>query len=280
MANYFLSCSSNSVLPGRPVILGCPLDLTCTYRKGVGNAPKAIRSVSESLETYSPLLNLDLLEVPFSDIGDLDFHGCSIHSALKKIRRAVEDLIVQKCTPLLLGGEHTLTLAALEACLLSFEEVLLIHLDAHSDLRDEYEGNTLNHATVVRRIVEKIGPNRLIQIGIRAGTKEEFAWMKKNRTLIAWEPGSDKLLLQRIRDRPVYVSLDLDILDPACLPGTGNPEAGGWFYHDMERFLVALSKMNIIGADVVELNPSLDYSEASAITAAKIVREILLILGK
>jgi agmatinase len=177
-----------------------------------------------------------------------------------------------------MGGEHTVALPICQAVNEVCSNVVVVHADAHADLRDEYEGSRINHATVIRRIVELIGSDRLIQLGIRSGTKEEFIWMRENGAILQWAPFSDKTLVDRIADRPVYLTLDLDVLDPACMPGTGNPEAGGWFYKDLERLLHAMNHVNLVAADVVELNPTLDPSESSAITAAKIVRELLLIV--
>lgn len=261
-------------------MIGCPLDLTSTYRTGSDTAPQAIRTASDSIETYSPFLDLDLGDVPFADIGDVPLHGETLENALKKIRSALSEVLEAKARPLSLGGEHTITLPVLEALNTCNADFVVVHADAHSDLREEYEGSTLNHATVIRRISELVGPERLIQIGIRAGTREEFTWMRENGTLLHWGPAAEKTLLARIGGRSVYLTLDLDVLDPACLHATGNPEPGGWFYPDLERLFSALAEITLLAADIVELNPTLDPSEAGTITAAKIVREALLILGR
>jgi agmatinase len=277
--NTFLGCSSGEMVSGHPAILGCPLDITSTYRAGTGAAPDAIRTASDSIETYSPFLDADLENHPFSDLGNLVFSDETLESALTDIERAVSEILHRHGRPLCLGGEHTITLPVARAINVVHPDVVIIQLDAHTDLRDSYEGSHLNHATVMRRVQEITGPSRLIQLGIRSGTAEEFAWMHEHGTSMQWGPGSEKTLLRRVDSRPVYVTLDLDVLDPSCLPGTGNPEAGGWFYRDMERLYRALSTMHVVGADVVELNPGLDPSEVGTITAAKIVRELLLILS-
>jgi agmatinase len=276
----FLGCSSRDLLAGRPAILGCPLDMTSTYRSGSAAAPAAIRAVSDSIETYSPLLDMDLLESPFTDLGDLSFEGDSLEQALDKIQYAVSGLLATGALPLCLGGEHLVTLPIIKALKPVHPDAVVIHLDAHSDLRDQYEGMSLSHATVIRRVDEVMGTGRLIQLGIRAGTREEFSWMRQNGTLMQWGPASDETLLKRVDGRPVYLTLDIDVLDPACLVGTGNPESGGWFYRDLEVFLLAANRMELIGADVVELNPGLDVAEVGAITTAKIVRELLLLMGR
>jgi agmatinase len=276
----FLNFHSSEIIPGRPALEGCPLDVTCTYRKGTGEAPQAIRMASESIETYSPLLDRDLVDAPFADLGDLPLKAQSLESALEIIRAATIKILGKGAIPLFLGGEHTLTLAVVRALVDLHRDFVVIHLDAHSDLRDDYEGSPLNHATVIRRVIDLIGPTKLVQLGIRAGTREEFRWMREEATLLRWGVGSEKALLNRIGDAPVYLTLDLDVLDPACFPGTGNPEAGGWSYGDMERLFQVLDGVNIIAADVVELNPGLDSTGVSSITAAKVVRELLLMLGQ
>ncbi|MGO9570940.1 MAG: agmatinase [Desulfomonilaceae bacterium] len=277
--NTFLACSSREIVAGRPAILGCPLDMTSTYRAGTGAAPDAIRIASDSIETYSPFFDADLENSPFSDLGNLPLSGESLESSLAHIERAVSEILHQDGRPLCLGGEHTITLPVARAINAVHPGAIIIHLDAHTDLRDSYEGSYINHATVIRRVQEITGPGRLIQLGIRSGTAKEFALMREHGTWMQWGPGKEKTLLRRVGTRPVYLTLDLDVLDPACVPGTGNPEAGGWFYHDMERLYLALCRMHVVGADVVELNPGLDPSEVGTITAAKIVRELLLILG-
>jgi len=223
---------------------------------------------------------MDLDDSPFADLGDLLLAGDSLEDALNKIREAVSAILSGGARPLCIGGEHTVTLPIVDAVKKVHPDVVILHLDAHSDLRDEYEGDRLSHATVIRRVDELMGPGRLIQLGIRAGTKEEFSWMKQKGTLMQWGSAADKVLLKRIDGRPVYLTLDIDVLDPACMPATGNPESGGWFYHDLELFFLALNRTELVAADVVELNPGLDTTQVGAITAAKIVRELLLLLGK
>ncbi len=276
----FLGFHSREIIPGRPALVGCPLDMTCTYRKGTGEAPDAIRMASESIETYSPLLDRDLSDTPFSDLGDLSLTGQSLEAALDSIQAAVGEILEKRSVPICLGGEHTLTLPAVQALSQNHREFVVVHLDAHSDLRDDYEGSSINHATVIRRVCDLIDPGRLLQLGIRAGTREEFGWMRENGTLIHWGAGSEEILLKRIGGVPVYLTLDLDVLDPGCFPGTGNPEAGGWSYGDLERLFRVLHHVNVIAADAVELNPGIDSTGVSSITAAKIVRELLLVVGR
>ncbi len=274
----FLESHGSVVIKDRPAIFGCPLDQTSTFRSGSDKAPDSIRESSESIESYSPYRDKDLEDVEFADLGDLDFTGKTMEESLDLIESQCIKIIEDGGIPFALGGEHTVTLPVVRALDKLQDDFFLIHLDAHTDLREDYEGAKFNHATVVRRVADLIGPERLIQLGIRSGTQKEFLWMKQNQTLHVWDDGCEKHILKRLNGRKAYLTLDLDVLDPACLPGTGNPEAGGWFYHDLERFFRMLTHVDLIGADVVELNPSLDRSGMSSILASKIVRELLLIL--
>jgi agmatinase len=262
------------------VILGCGLDLTSTYRNGCGRGPQSIRDASESIETYSPFLDRDLSDERFADLGDLSLSASSLEQSLQLINEAATRMLQQGARPLCLGGEHTITLPIIQALEVFHQDFVVIHADAHTDLREEYEGSALNHATVMRRVAELVGPQRIIQLGIRSGTKEEFSWMREHSTLLDWGPAAEKKLFRRVGNRPVYLTLDLDVLDPACFPSTGNPEPGGWFYRDMEHLLKTLEPLNVLGADVVELNPDLDPCEVGAITAARIVRELVFVLAR
>lgn len=274
----FLESHSSKPIKDRPALFGCPFDQTSTFRSGSDFGPNAIREASDSIETYSPFLDRDLEDLKFSDLGDVNFFDTNLVGALNEIESFTSHVLNSGAKPLALGGEHTITLPIVRALNKFLDDFMVIHLDAHTDLRHDYDGAPLSHATVIRKVADLIGPDRLIQLGIRAGTKHEFAWMKDNQTLYQWDKGSEKYISKLVRDRRVYVTLDLDVMDPACLPGTGNPESGGWFYDDMERFLSMLTTLNLVGADVVELNPKIDQSGMSSVLAAKIVREILLIL--
>ena len=273
----FLVCHSREVIRGRPAILGVPLDITSTYRRGSDQAPEMIRLSSDSIESYCPYLDRDLSDYPFCDLGDLELKGLSISEKLTEIRTRVAEILQLGGIPLCIGGEHTVTLPIIEALKKHHDQFLILHLDAHSDLRDSYEGARINHSTVMRRVVEIVGHENLIQLGIRSGTREEFAWIRNHGVLRSFRPGHEKTLLAGIGGRPVYLTLDLDILDPSCFPGVGNPEAGGWHYSLMERFLAFLVNIDLIGVDVVELMPEIDKSELSSITAAKIIRSLLLV---
>jgi agmatinase len=195
------------------------------------------------------------------------------------IEARVGEILAAAAKPFCLGGEHTITAAAVKAVLKVHPALKVVHLDAHTDLRDHYKGSRMNHATVMRRTAELVGPRNLIQLGLRSGTREEFEYARANTRFLGWRAGVERTLAREISDHPVYVTVDLDVLDPSCFPGTGNPEPGGWTYADLERFFLAIGRFAIVGLDVVELNPGLDSTGVSSITAAKVVRELLLLTG-
>ena len=236
----------------------------------------AIRSASECLEDYCPIADRSLGDVSVVDIGDIPVDVVPFPKNLEFIRNAIAKIVKKKARPLLLGGEHTVTLPAVEAVLARNSDLCLVHLDAHADLRDDYEGNTFSHACVVKRVADLLGPERVFQAGIRSGTREEWGWIRKHQSLYSCHPKGVDKLIARIGDRPVYLSLDLDILDPSALPGTGTPEPGGISYQGLDQIVRKLGDLRVVGADVVELAPALDPSGVSSVTASKIVRTMLL----
>ncbi|MBK8190191.1 MAG: agmatinase [Vampirovibrionales bacterium] len=258
------------------VMVGLPYDGTCSYRPGARFGPAAIREASYGLETYSPRLDRDLGDVAFFDAGDLElpFGGKSV--ALDRIRQAATQTLAAGKRWMGVGGEHLVTLPVIEAYLERFEDLAVLHFDAHADLRDDYLGETLSHASVMRRIADRIGPQRLIQVGIRSGPREEFNWMREHQTLVT---AADELpsALQRLQNRPVFLTVDLDVLDPGAFPGTGTPEPGGMSFQTLIDWLERFQSLRVVGADAVELAPTLDPTGVSSVVAAKVIRETLLI---
>lgn len=276
----FLEAAFREPHSGLPALLGAPLDQTCTYRSGTGEAPRAIRISSDSIESYSPTADRDLRDYPFADVGDVPMDWSSVDKALEAVGSFVRTVTDAGALPLTIGGEHSVALPIVRLLHEQYPDLVVIQADAHADLRDAYEGTAINHATVMQRIVDLVGFAGIVQIGIRSATAEEYQLMRRHRTLLSWTPGSEKLLRKRIGNRPVYLTFDIDVLDPSCLPGTGNPELGGFHFNDVVRLTRVLADCTVVGADVVELNPSCDTTEASSIATAKIVRELLLMLGR
>ncbi len=261
------------------VIFGAPYDGTSSFRPGSRFAASRIRIDSYGLETYSPYLDRDLLIKHVHDAGDLDFVFGNRDLVLSNIREFATKLIEENKKPLMIGGEHLVTLPVVEALHEKFEDLVVLHFDAHTDLREDYMGEKLSHATVIKRVWEILGDNRIYQFGIRSGLKEEFKWAESGHTTLN-KFGYEMLdqVINLIKHKPVYVTIDLDILDPSIFPGTGTPEPGGISFTDMMTIIKKLSTLNIIGADVVELAPDYDSTGVSTAVASKIIREMLLIL--
>lgn len=269
-------CSKENFEDADWVMVGLPYDGTCSYRPGTRFAPEMIRHAALGLEDYSPYQDKDLSEVAFYDAGELDLPFGNRDKVLEMIYTATKETLDADKKWLGIGGEHLVTLPALEAYSKKYKELYVIHFDAHTDLREEYLGEKLSHATVMRRISEIISPERLMQIGIRSGTREEFQWMKKHNTLIN-DRSQIPEIIQRLAGKNVFISIDLDVLDPGIFSGTGTPEPGGMSFNELISWVVAFSGLNIVGADVVELAPNYDTSGVSTVTAAKVIRELLLL---
>jgi agmatinase len=251
-------------------LLGCPLDATSSFRPGTRFAPESIRKASWTLETYSPYFKGDLEDMAFGDAGDLPLRQGDLTYALDIIEQAATGAYNAGGKMLVLGGEHLVTYPIMKAVKKRFGGVQVVHFDAHCDMRDDYEGQKLSHATVMRRVAE-IGIPEVLHVGIRSGTRQEF------EGLISVE--SPASLLTRLRaDMPVYVTFDMDVFDPSLVPGVTTPEPGGLMFKEAVEYLLALEGLNVIGADVVELAPDYDTTFVSSVCAAKVAREILMLL--
>ncbi len=252
------------------MLLGCPLDATSSFRGGTKFAPESIRKASWTLETYSPYLKLDLEDIPFRDAGDLELPHGDLEGSLEIIEGAVADIMERNEKPLLFGGEHLVSYPIMKAVKGSFPSVQVVHFDAHCDLREEYEGQRLSHATVMK-LIRELGVAGMFQIGVRSGTRQEF-----EELLPVDSPAS---LAQRLDSgAPVYVSFDLDVLDPSLAPGVTTPEPGGLMFREVMEYLNVLKGMDIVGADVVELAPDYDATFVSSVCASKVARELIMLL--
>jgi len=258
------------------VIFGAPFDSTTSNRPGARFGPSAMRSDSYGIETYSPYQDLDLENKFIYDAGDLELPFGRPQPMLAAIEDAVAQIIADGKIPLMLGGEHLVTLGAIRAAAAKHPNLHIIHLDAHTDLRDDYLGERLSHATVIRRCHDILGDGRIFQYGIRSGMKEEFEWAKSHTKLEKFTLNGLADVRYAIGDNPVYFTLDLDVLDPAAFPGTGTPEAGGVAFSQLLGAILHLKQLNVVGCDMVELAPNLDTSGISTAVACKILRELLL----
>lgn len=262
---------------GRMVLLGAPLDQTTSFRPGARFAPERIREVSDALEEYSPLLDRGLDEIEFEDLGDLVLPFGDLEGSLRLIEEAAADLVGRGRLPLVLGGEHLVSLPILRAMGRCYPDLVFLQFDAHADLRDEYLGQADSHATVVRRIVDLIGGERVYQFGIRSGTREEFCFGRANTRFFPGGLGGLEAVLGELAPHPVYLSIDIDVVDPAFAPGTGTPEAGGIGSRELLEALYAVKDLRLVGMDIVEVCPPVDAGDITALLAAKLVREALLL---
>lgn len=262
------------------VLVGAPFDGTTSYRPGTRFAPPQIRIDSYGLETYSPYLDLDLEDFFICDIGDIEMPFGNPPLALHQIRDTISMVIKDNKKPLLIGGEHLVSLPVIEALYNKYPELHIVHFDAHTDLRDDYMGEKLSHATVLRRAWDLLGDERIFQFGIRSGTKAEFQWAKTHTYLHPFDASSLKSILSKLKGKPVYLTIDLDVLDPSIFSGTGTPEPGGLTMKEFLSCLLDLRSLNLVGADVVELSPHYDSSGVSTAVACKVIREVSLLLAQ
>ena len=274
-------CAQNPLESARVVLLGCPFDETASFRRGARFGPDAVREASDCLETYSPHLDKDLGDAALCDLGDVDFASDDTQAVLDSIRTEASRVFRAGKRPIFLGGEHLVSLPAVEAALGVYPGLAVFQWDAHADLRDDYLGERLSHACVMRRILELEDVGPLHQFGVRSGTHEEFEWMRANDTLRPLSPEAVAAALQEVGDSAIYLTVDVDVVNPGEMPGTGSPEPGGPGFGALMDCISILndSGARIVGADVVELAPEWDPTGASAIAAAKLARELALVLG-
>ena len=275
----FIGCDSAYEDAGI-VLFGAPFDSTTSFRPGARFGSAAIRHESFGLETYSPYQDRDLADISVFDCGDLELCFGSAEAALKDIEEKAGEILQDGKMPFLVGGEHLVTLGAVRAVIEKYPDLHISHFDAHADLRDDYLGAKLSHACVIRRCQELTGNGRIHQFCIRSGEKAEFEFAKAHTDMHKFSfEGLEDLTEKLAREQvPVYLTVDLDCLDPALFCGTGTPEAGGVSFTELLKAILTVSKLNIVGADVNELAPMLDASGASTAAACKIVREMLLAL--
>ena len=263
------------------VLFGAPFDSTTSYRPGTRFGSSAIRRESYGIESYSPYQDKDLYDGAVMDSGDLELCFGDTKQALDAIQERTEQILSDGKRPFLLGGEHLVTLGTVRAVAKYYPEVSIIHFDAHADLREEYLNVKLSHACVLRRCWELIGDGRIFQFGIRSGDREEFRWGKEHVKTKTFDFEGLETVLEQLKGKPVYFTLDLDVLDPSVFPGTGTPEPGGVSFEQLRRAALLVCKTaNIVGCDVNELSPHYDPSGISTAVACKIVREMLLAFQK
>jgi len=273
----FIACDAGYE-ESRVVLFGAPFDGTTSYRPGARFAPAAIRNESYAIETFSPYQERDLADIKVFDAGDLELPIGDSAAVLDAIEEAVASFLSDRKLPFMLGGEHLVTLGAVRAAAKAHSGLRVIHFDAHCDLRDDYLGVKLSHAAVCRRCHEILGDNRIFQFGIRSGDRSEFEWAPGRVKMCRFNFKSLPDSISFIDRNPVWLTVDLDILDPSCFPGTGTPEAGGVSFTELLAALRLCAPLNIVGIDFTELSPPWDQSGASTALACKLLREMLLMI--
>ncbi|KQL37005.1 MULTISPECIES: agmatinase [Bacillaceae] len=277
--NVFIKSNQNYE-EAQAVIYGMPMDWTVSYRPGSRFGPQRIREVSIGLEEYSPYLDRELEDVNYFDAGDIPLPFGNASKSLDLIAGFIRQLLQDGKIPVGMGGEHLVSWPVMKTVADQYDNLAIIHMDAHTDLREQYEGEPLSHSTPIRKIAEHIGPKNVYSFGIRSGMKEEFDWAKENGMHIAkfevLEPL--KKVLPTLEGRPVYVTIDIDVLDPAHAPGTGTVDCGGITSRELLASIhaIANSGVNVVGFDLVEVAPIYDSSEQTANTASKLLREMIL----
>ena len=276
----FLGCEG-SYDEARIVLYGAPFDSTTSYRPGTRFASRTMRAESYGLETYSPYQDLDMEDAKVFDGGDLELCFGDAEKALGDIKAFASKVLRDGKLPFLIGGEHLVSLPAIEAVFEKYPDLCLVHFDAHTDLREDYLGARLSHATVIRRAWDILGDGRIHQFGIRSGERADFCWAREHTHLHKFNFEGLEESIASLKGKPVYFTIDLDVLDPSVFPGTGTPEAGGvTFLELLQAALKVIRGCEIVGCDMVELSPPYDASGASTAVALKLLREMLLCLER
>ena len=258
-------------------LFGVPYDGTTSFRPGTRFGPAAIREVSTGLETYCPQLDRDLEDIAYADIGAVEIPYGDPQPVVDAVRHATSSVLAAGMKPLMLGGEHSISSGAVAAVAEQHPDLVLVQLDAHADLRNEWLGSHHSHACAMRRCLEVLPSQQLLQIAIRSGTSEEFKELRRSDRLISVQDIPKRM--NALRGRPIYLTVDLDWFDPAVMPGTGTPEPGGFIWNDFAAVIKELRHHSLMGADVVELAPQLDSSGISSVLAAKVTRSLLLLMA-
>lgn len=277
--SVFQSCDANYD-EANVVIFSSPMDATCSFRPGTRFAGPSIRQESIGIEWYSPYFDRDLKDYKTCDIGDLDLPMGDVEADLAEISRVTADILSDGKKTMMIGGEHLVTLGTIREYVKKYPDLHIIHFDAHTDLREEFLGRKLSHATVLRKCYDLLGDGRIYQFGIRSGDSSEFKWAAEGHTHLRKFDlvGLDECI-KALKDKPVYITIDLDVLDPSIFPGTGTPEAGGITYKELQQAILDMRGLNnIVGADIVELSPHYDPSMVSSQVACKVLREMVLLL--
>ncbi len=275
----FIACDSE-YQDAEIILFGAGFDGTTSFRPGTRFAPSAIRNESFGIETYSPYQDRDMLDYSFFDSGDLELPFGNTEKVLSDIKERTEIILNDGKFPFMIGGEHLVTLGSVHAVAKEYPDLYIIHFDAHADLRDNYLGQKLSHACVLRRCHEIVGDGHVFQFGIRSGDRDEFKFAEEHTYMNKFNFDTLEETVENLKGKNVYLTVDLDVLDPSIFAGTGTPEAGGVTFDELRKALTLVcNKLDIVGCDVNELSPQYDQSGISTAVACKIIREMLLALS-
>lgn len=275
----FIACDAEYE-DSKIVLFGAGFDGTTSFRPGTRFAPSAIRNDSFGIETYSPYQDKDMLDYFYFDSGDLELPFGSTNRVIADIAVRASNIVLDGKIPFMIGGEHLVTLGSVMAVSEKYDDLYIVHFDAHADLRDDYLGQKLSHACVLRRCHDIVGDGHIFQFGIRSGDREEFEFAKAHTEMHKFNLEGLAEIVVKLKDKNVYLTVDLDVLDPSIFPGTGTPEAGGVSFDELRKALTLVcGELNIVGCDVNELSPQYDQSGVSTAVACKIIREMLLAMS-
>ncbi len=269
--------AQESYTEAKAVLVGVPMDYTVSNRAGTRTGPQQIRTVSYALEPYSVYQDLSLEDICYYDAGDIMLPIGNVSESLSMIEKIAGQVFVDQKFPIFLGGEHLISFPLIKACYERYPELVVLHFDAHADLRVQYFNESNSHATVMQKVVKLLGKKRVYQFGIRSGIKEEFVYAREHTKMYVDEifPALNDVIGE-LKGKPVYITLDIDVVDPAYAPGTGTPEPGGCTSREILAAVCAMKPLNVVGLDIVEVSPVYDDSEITSVLAAKLVREALL----
>lgn len=273
--------SNESYEDSKIVLVGVPMDFTCSFRPGTRFGPQKIREVSIGIEEYSIYMDKSLEDYDYFDSGDLDLPFGNVEKSLEMIGQATKEILDDGKFPLFIGGEHLISVPVIREVYNKYgDDLIVIHFDAHADLREGYLGCPNSHASAIRRLVDFMPGKNIYQFGIRSGTKEEFEYAKANTNMFTIEVLEPlKQVVDKFKGRPVHFTLDIDVVDPAYANGTGTPEPGGISSKELIQALNVMKDLNIVGFDIVEVSPHYDQSDRTVLLAAKIIRDMIMIVG-
>src|SRR5215467_9555744 len=274
----FIACDREPA-EGRILLYGIPFEGRVNLRKGADGGPRDLRVACDSIETYSPALARDLEDLPLADIGDCELPaGVSPREQLDAARKEIAAWWRPGLIPFMLGGDHTATVPVIEVLAPSYPDLQILQLDAHPDTREEFLGERYNYASAMARVMDVVPAERVYQVGMRTGSREEFE--RRRPHFFPAHEGHPrevvKRLLPELARHPLYVTIDIDVLDPADAPGTGSPEPGGLRVPELIEIVRMLEGCQIIGGDLVEVAHAWDPSARTGIAASWVIREAML----